>query len=45
VQDDDSLGPEAHRVHQLRLQVELLDGKVPDALVLGVQDDVLAGVG
>ena len=45
VQHDDGLGAQAHAVQQLGLDLELLDGEPPDALVLGVQDGVLAGVG
>jgi hypothetical protein len=44
VQDDDRLGPEAHAVHQLGLDLQLLDGQPADALVLGVQHGVLPGM-
>ena len=45
VEHDDRLGAEAHRVHQRRLDLEVADRAVCDGRVLGVEDDVLAGVG
>ena len=45
VQHDHRLGPEAHRVEQPRLQLEVADRAGAHGRVLGVEDDVLAGVG
>ena len=45
VEDHDRLGSEPHPVHDLGLDLELLDGQPLDARVLRVQDRVLARVG
>lgn len=45
VQHDDGLGPEAHAVEDLRLELEVAHRRGLDVRVLGVQHDVLAGVG
>jgi hypothetical protein len=43
VQDHHGLGPEAHGVHEVGLQLEVADRAVADVGIHGVQDDVLAG--
>ena len=44
MEHDDRLRPQAHRVEELGVQLEVAHGRVADALLLGVEHDVLAGV-